>query len=306
MAILEMLIGLPASGKSTWAAQQNTVVISSDEIRAELYGNASVQDNPQKVFQIVHQRIFESLANSQDTIYDATNLSRKRRRAFLEEVKAKFPDVQVEGIIFAIPFEVCLQRNRARDRIVPDEAMSRLYKSFNVPSYKEGFDSFEVIRYKDDESLFSDLTLKMANSLSVEQDNPHHSYTVGAHCLAAGMYVVEHRKKIVEELGDKACEELVTAASYHDIGKPYCKTFVKPNGVVDSKAHYYSHENVGAYDYLCYGQERKDELLNIALLINLHMLHYMDKKYQDKMKEFYGPDIWKSLKWLNKADRAAH
>ena len=48
---LEILIGIPGSGKSTYAKEEhesnsNSVYLSSDKIREELYGNESVQGNP--------------------------------------------------------------------------------------------------------------------------------------------------------------------------------------------------------------------------------------------------------------------
>ena len=65
MSKLFMLIGIPGSGKST-ASQKlseiyNAPIYSSDDIRKELYGDASVQDNPKKVFDILHKRIIEGL-----------------------------------------------------------------------------------------------------------------------------------------------------------------------------------------------------------------------------------------------------
>ena len=48
---LEILIGLPGSGKSTYCKEKrelnsNSVYLSSDKIREELYGNESIQGNP--------------------------------------------------------------------------------------------------------------------------------------------------------------------------------------------------------------------------------------------------------------------
>lgn len=49
-----MMIGLPGSGKSTVAksiaSNTTAVIISSDEIRAELFGNAEIQENTGLVF----------------------------------------------------------------------------------------------------------------------------------------------------------------------------------------------------------------------------------------------------------------
>ena len=48
-----MMVGLPYSGKDYYIEHNkhpDDIVVSSDEIREELYGDASVQTAPQKVF----------------------------------------------------------------------------------------------------------------------------------------------------------------------------------------------------------------------------------------------------------------
>ena len=56
MAKFIMLIGLPGSGKSyiaekTKAKMKSVLVVSSDEIRKELFGDENDQQNPEKVFE---------------------------------------------------------------------------------------------------------------------------------------------------------------------------------------------------------------------------------------------------------------
>ena len=304
MAVLYILIGIPASGKSTWASKIPKIqTVSSDSIREELYGDASIQGDGQKVFQLVHKRIFENLANGLDTAYDAMNISRKYRIAFLKEVRAKYPNVHIRGIIFATPFEQCLKGNAERERHVPIEVMVRAYKGFNMPSIQEGFDSIDYIRRSNDTCY---LPKKLVESFEISQDNPHHTFTIGKHCAEAYLYTKKNREQIVRSLDVQWAREISLAAVFHDIGKAYCKTFIKPNGQRDDKAHFYSHENVGAYDFLCYANDYNVRIENVALLINLHMIHYMDKKYQEKMKKLYGSEIWEALEWLNRADLAAH
>lgn len=50
--IVYVLVGCPACGKSTFAKNfdNDTVVISSDAIREELYGNEAIQGNGKEVF----------------------------------------------------------------------------------------------------------------------------------------------------------------------------------------------------------------------------------------------------------------
>lgn len=92
MAELIMMVGISASGKSTiaheLAEQERAKVFSSDDIREELWGDVSIQKNPQKVFNILHQRVINTLNEGKNCIYDATNLNSKRRGGICLEVVA--------------------------------------------------------------------------------------------------------------------------------------------------------------------------------------------------------------------------
>lgn len=310
MPFLYMLIGLPASGKSYFAKNytensENVIHISSDAIRKELYGSEEIQDNPNKVFSIMFHRTVDALLSNNSVIYDATNISRKYRMAFLKDLDAALGSfaskVSKIGLVFAIPVEICLERNKARGRSVPEEVIYRMYRNFQMPSIFEGFDHIDIANPSKDNSI---LMGKLRAANNIQHDNPHHSLTIGSHCAAAARYIYLNETEIMKDFCKSDYSNLYKAALYHDIGKPFCKTFIKPNGKQDDKAHYYNHENVGAYDYLCYNEDIDAKY--VALLINLHMLHYMDKKYQNKMQLLYGEKIWKALEWLNKADMAAH
>lgn len=82
-----MMVGLPASGKSTYAKElaeeMKAVICSSDAIRKELYDDENSQNNNEEVFKLLHSRIKECLREGKNVIYDATNINSKRRRAFL-------------------------------------------------------------------------------------------------------------------------------------------------------------------------------------------------------------------------------
>ena len=87
-----MLVGLPGSGKSTYIKKyfnQNLRVHSSDAIRAELSGDENNQNINAKVFEVLHNRVKEDLRNGISCVYDATNISYKRRKAFLDELKSR-------------------------------------------------------------------------------------------------------------------------------------------------------------------------------------------------------------------------
>lgn len=69
------LTGREKADKSTWAEQLEGEVSSSDAVRAELFGDESVQCNHKLVFDTLHKRIFDHIAKDETpAIYDATNL----------------------------------------------------------------------------------------------------------------------------------------------------------------------------------------------------------------------------------------
>ena len=61
MITLFITIGLPGSGKSHWASEQDAKVVSSDAIREELFGDVNDQNHNNEVFNEVHNRIQISL-----------------------------------------------------------------------------------------------------------------------------------------------------------------------------------------------------------------------------------------------------
>ena len=54
---------------------------------------------------------------------------------------------QIEALFFDVPLEVCLDRNRSRARVVPDDAMRVMAAKLVPPSVDEGFSRVTVVRY---------------------------------------------------------------------------------------------------------------------------------------------------------------
>ena len=73
MAIFTMLIGLPGCGKTSYAQKyvkthNNTVILSSDDIRQELWGDANDQQNPSLVFDIMLNRTVAEIKKGHNVI----------------------------------------------------------------------------------------------------------------------------------------------------------------------------------------------------------------------------------------------
>lgn len=77
---------------------------------------------------------------------DATNLSPHDRRVWIK--MAHDFGYEVQAVFFDVPTEVCMERNRRRDRVVPEEVMQRMAGKLRPPKFEEGFSKITVVRVK--------------------------------------------------------------------------------------------------------------------------------------------------------------
>ncbi|MGA7313274.1 MAG: ATP-binding protein, partial [Silvibacterium sp.] len=54
----------------------------------------------------------------------------------------------VQAVFFDVPLEICLERNRRRERTVNDEVMHKMAERLRPPNFKEGFSKITVVRVK--------------------------------------------------------------------------------------------------------------------------------------------------------------
>lgn len=87
---LYILIGIPASGKSTYVdnillKKANIVVVATDEIRKELTGTYkfSLESN-KNVFEIAKEKIHKALSQGFDVVFDATNTNKQYRNGIIK------------------------------------------------------------------------------------------------------------------------------------------------------------------------------------------------------------------------------
>ena len=140
-----MMVGLSGSGKSTYAKKLNAKIISSDAIRAEVFGDENDQTHNAQVFEILHKKVIECLKNGEDCVYDATNLSAKRRKGFLNSIS--YIGCEKICYVFATPYEIRVKQNLLRERKVPADIIKSQMKQFQMPHKYEGWDLIDVIRY---------------------------------------------------------------------------------------------------------------------------------------------------------------
>jgi predicted kinase len=137
---LIMLRGLPASGKSTWAKEQveknvDTYRINKDDLRAMLKGSVWNRSLEATVIELRDSFVTEMLVRGNTVIVDDTNFNNihvRRLRQIASQTGASF-----EIIDFNTPLEVCLERNRLREKPVPEEVILRMHEDFVKNSPKK-------------------------------------------------------------------------------------------------------------------------------------------------------------------------
>ena len=285
---LILLVGIPGSGKTTYAEKYiaenpNTVHLSSDKIREELWGDEATQGDNNEVFSLMQSRAIEALNNGQDVVYDATNVTRKDR-SYIIALCPKFAKIECH-IIWA-HIETCIERDAARERTVGKAVIDKMLKRFQAPYYDEGIDEIKVMRYHvSDECTYDNI---IYDAMRIPHDNPHHTLNIKDHCMATYDYVCNRTRDF----------DTRNAAQIHDIGKPYVKAFMDSKGNPCEIAHYYQHQCVGAW--MAYGLY--DITPFAAWLISTHMDPYLNTKYYDKLPAY----LKNQVDLLHEADRNAH
>lgn len=288
---LIVLVGLPASGKSTYADMlakfPKTIVLSSDKLRKELLGDETCQTNNQLVFDTLYRRAKLYLIDGYNVVIDATNINmkdRKRTLSYFEKL-----DIERVAIVFATPIEVCYVRDERRERTVGKDVIDKFVQRFEIPMEYEGFDEITII--ESDEPRYNLNQIKAIMDIT-EQFNPHHKFPIGIHC-----------NKCYHELFNRTTDvNLQCAGLWHDIGKLYTKTLDE-----DGIAHYYSHHNVGAYILLCADWWGESISREIIFYVNFHMnpFFWKEEKTHEKYKKLFGEKRYNNLMLLNYCDKIA-
>lgn len=324
MSILYMLVGLPASGKSTLAkqlgAEMNATVLSSDELRVELFGDINNQDNNNVLFSELYKRANILLKEGKNVILDSTNINRKRRAHLIKnEIKANEYHVYYMNTHLG----ECLYRDSNRNRQVGYKVIDKMYKNMHIPTKSEGWDSVKFVsnigvyrsKYKTffEESLENDSHDDLFNELemvveefrdirNVPHDSSYHSFSISRHTFYVYKYIVDYYK------GNRK-KEMLVAALFHDIGKGHCKSFYNYKGEEKRYANYIGHEFVSSQiacsELTALGYD-ESFIKYVVDMVQFHMMSMnMSQKVEKRLKELLTEEQFNDLMFLHEADLSA-
>ena len=171
-----LLIGAPGSGKTTLAHRlapllqgpqgEPGLILSTDVIRAELYGDAAVQGPWDEIRSVMLERLNGAVAAGTPVIIDATHARRSWRLLYTQVLELPQP-VEWVGWWLTTKLEQCKAWALLRDRPVPEAVIDDFYSSINHRTFKpdrsEGFATIISLNPAAEEGTVADLTSKLAS-----------------------------------------------------------------------------------------------------------------------------------------------
>lgn len=137
---LALMCGVSGSGKSTWAKAHawinSYIVLSSDNYRQHILGDVNSQEHNFRVFNWLQDTCKYLLHEKSNVLIDATNITAKSRKSFIDIARAVGADIYV--YVLKTTAEDCHIRNAERERKVPEHVIKRQLSQYQRPTIEEG------------------------------------------------------------------------------------------------------------------------------------------------------------------------
>lgn len=300
---LIMMVGLSGSGKTKkayeLAKQYNAKVLSSDEFRKNICGDTKDQTQNNKVFKLLHEKIFEHLKNQESVIYDATNISLKYRTLFFKSMKEHniaFCDIITCAYVMTSSVQNCQKQDYLRDDIIENNIIKKQLYKFEIPFFEEGFDYIWLEGYNDNNEKNHKCKLYNRMSLiNIMNSNIDDKINIFNHGKIT-------KKYIKSEINQNY---ILEAALFHDIGKLYSPSINK--NISHPEAY---HAQIGTYMLLqnldVLQLNNYTDILKTLCIINYHTKAEKwttDENTRNKNISIFGIELYNILTIFNKANQ---
>jgi predicted kinase len=127
---LTILVGCPASGKSTFSewivkTEPKTMRVSRDEIRASQFATFLEQDSESMISKMINEQVKILLQNGWNVLLDNCHT----KQEYIDAHVKQFNDLaHIEFKVFDVPFEELLIRNAKRTRKVPKKVIEKMFQ----------------------------------------------------------------------------------------------------------------------------------------------------------------------------------
>jgi predicted kinase len=130
-----ILIGIPASGKSTWSKEfirnnPSWVRINRDEYRYMLKDSQMCEPKVETLIsELVNSAIDKSLSKKLNVIVDATNVRLKYIKEFIERYKYR---ADIDYRVFDISLDKAIERDKNRQMKVGEDVIIKMYQNYKI------------------------------------------------------------------------------------------------------------------------------------------------------------------------------
>jgi len=145
-----MTRGLPASGKSTWAKEQVLAGggfvkrVNKDELRAMVDASKHSNEREDEICGIRDMLVTRWVQQGKKVIVDDTNLHPSHEARLREIAKELNVEFRIQDFTM-VPFGTCLERNRNRERQVPELWMFREWEKYLKPQQDAASQEYKAI-----------------------------------------------------------------------------------------------------------------------------------------------------------------
>lgn len=148
--MIHMMIGIQGSGKTTFSNELakviNAEIVSTDGVRM---ANPGISED--LVWPYVYKQVAECVKNSIEVIFDATSITPKVRKRFIDNVESHDIKCEIIAYFFDVDKHVCAKRVEKRNADntqinIPIEVIYSYSDRLVPPTLDEGFKAIKIVR----------------------------------------------------------------------------------------------------------------------------------------------------------------